>query len=357
MSDANAPTPAPFDRRAVRAHRDRAAPRFAESEFLFLETALRLIERLRDIRRGFTHVLDLGCHRGGLGARLARHEAAGRGVQCDLSPVMARLARAANGLLTVCADEEALPFAEGAFDLIVSNLSLHWVNDLPGTLAQLLRALKPDGLFLACLLGGATLHELRRALMNAELALEGGASPRVSPFADVRDGGDLLTRAGFKLPVADLDTIRVSFPDALELMRDLKGMGEANAVAERRKTLTRRQTLMEAARLYPPAVDPLDAGAGPPGRIEATFDVIWLAGWAPGPGQPRPLAPGSASTPPPVLGRGGGGGGPRPGPPAAARPGKRLHPARRRARRRRASRRGNPSRGNPKGAGTALMGT
>ncbi len=291
MSDVEFPSPAPFDRRAVRVHRDRAAPRFSESDFLFLETALRLEERLRDVRRDFAHALDLGCHRGGLGARLARHGTVSRVVQCDLSPEMARLARAANGLATVCADEEALPFAEGAFDLIVSNLSLHWVNDLPGTLAQVLRALKPDGLFLACLLGGATLHELRSAFMNAELAIEGGVSPRVSPFADVRDGGDLLTRAGFALPVADLDTIRVSFTGALELMRDLKGMGETNAVAERRKTLTRRQTLMEAARLYTPAED-----GGGTGRIEATFDVIWLAGWAPGPGQPKSLAPGSAAT-------------------------------------------------------------
>ncbi|MCH7909121.1 MAG: hypothetical protein IIB38_05830, partial [Candidatus Hydrogenedentes bacterium] len=170
--------------------------------------------------------------------------------------------------------------------------------DLPGTLGQVHRALKPDGLFLACLLGGATLHEWRRAWTNAELAVEGGASPRVSPFADVRDGGDLLTRAGFALPVADLDTIRVGFPDALALMRDLKGMGEANAVAQRRKSMTRRQTLMEAARLYPPATDDGNGGGdgGPAGRIEATFDVIWLAGWAPGPGQPRPLAPGSAAT-------------------------------------------------------------
>jgi len=298
MSDVKIPSPAPFDRRAVRAHRDRAAVGFSERDFLFLETAARLEERLHDIRRNFTHVLDLGCHRGAMGARLARHAAVGRVVQCDLSPEMSRLARDAGGgapaCVTVCADEEALPFAEGTFDLVVSNLSLHWVNDLPGTLAQINWMLKPDGLFLACLLGGATLHELRSAFMNAELAIEGGASPRISPFADVRDGGDLLTRAGFALPVADLDTIRVSFAGALELMRDLKGMGEANAVAERRKTLTRRQTLMEAARLYPDPA-PTDGGDGT-GRIDATFDVIWLAGWAPGPDQPKPLAPGSAAT-------------------------------------------------------------
>ncbi len=318
MSDNDAPTssptptpsPAPFDRRAVRLHRDRAAPGFLENNFLFRETESRLVERLGDIRRHFSHILDLGCHRGGLGQRLARGGGAkSRVVQCDLSPVMARLARddgrgngvsttgAATISATVCADEEALPFAEGTFDLIVSNLSLHWVNDLPGTLAQVRRALKPDGLFLACLLGGATLFELRGALMEAELAMEGGASPRVSPFADVRDAGDLLTRAGFALPVADLDTIIVSFAGALELMRDLKGMGEANAVAERPRTLSRRQTLAEAARLYPQARigDGTGDGTGR-GRIEASFDVIWLAGWAPDPGQPKPLAPGSATT-------------------------------------------------------------
>jgi SAM-dependent methyltransferase len=287
-------------------HRDRAAPRFPDNNFLFGETGARLVERLGDIRRDFSHILDLGCHRGGLAQRLARDGGAkSRVVQCDLSPVMARLARdeslgdglsttgAATIPATLCADEEALPFAEDTFDLIVSNLSLHWVNDLPGTLAQVRRALQPDGLFLACLLGGATLFELRGALMDAELAMEGGASPRVSPFADVRDAGDLLTRAGFALPVADLDTIIVSFAGALELMADLKGMGEANAVTARPRTLSRRQTLAEAVRLYPQA---RDASGDPTDRIEANFDVIWLAGWAPGPNQPKPLAPGSATT-------------------------------------------------------------
>ncbi|MDX1486477.1 MAG: SAM-dependent methyltransferase, partial [Alphaproteobacteria bacterium] len=137
-----------------------------------------------------------------------------------------------------------------------------------------------------------TLAELRDALMEAELAVEGGASPRVSPFADVRDGGDLLARAGFALPVADLDSIRVRFADPLALMRDLRSMGEANAVAERRKTLTRRETLLETARLY---AQRASEAAVPEGRIEASFDVIWLAGWSPGPGQPKPLRPGSAT--------------------------------------------------------------
>lgn len=292
MSTADLPAPAPFDRAAVRAHRDRAAARFAENDFLFRETAARLVDRLADIRHTFPLALDLGCHDGGLASELRARPGTDRVVQCDLSPAMARAARAANGHATLCADEEALPFAPATFDLIASNLSLHWVNDLPGTLAQIRAALKPDGLFLGCLLGGGTLTELRAALMEAELAVEGGASPRVSPFADVRDGGDLLTRAGFALPVADLDTIDAHFDGPLELMAGLRAMGEANAVHERRKAFTRRQTVLEAARLYAgTAAQGPDAGPD----VTARFDVVWLAGWAPGPDQPKPKAPGSAT--------------------------------------------------------------
>lgn len=283
---------APFDRKAVRAHRDRAAPGFGEADFLFRETASRLVDRLADVRRVFPSVLDLGCHAGALGTRLGDRPGTERVMACDISPEMARRARARGGLVAVAADEEALPFAEASFDLVASNLSLHWVNDLPGALIQIRRSLKPDGLLLACLLGGRTLHELREAMMDAELAVEGGASPRVSPFADLRDGGDLLARAGFALPVADLDAITVSFESPLHLMRDLRAMGEANALAERRRATTRRATVMEAARLYGPA-RPADGASDR--RIEATFEVIWLAGWAPGPGQPKPLKRGSAT--------------------------------------------------------------
>jgi SAM-dependent methyltransferase len=284
-------TPAPFDRAAVRAHRARAARHGADGDFLFDEVAARLLDRLDDIRRPFTRVLDLGCRRGGLGARLATRladQVGGAGVvQCDLSPEMACLARDANGLATVAADEEALPFAPGSFDLIVSNLALHWTNDLPGALVQVRRVLAPDGLFLAALFGVGTLAELRGALMAAELEAEGGVGPRVSPFAEVRDGGDLLARAGFALPVADLDTVRVSFESALHLMRDLRRMGEANAVAERRKGFSRRRTLMDAAARYPVDTD---------GRVTATFEIVFLAGWAPGPDQPKALRPGTATT-------------------------------------------------------------
>lgn len=278
--------PAPFDRAAVRAHRARAARRDAEADFLFDEIAGRLIERLDDIRREFPRVLDLGCRRGFLGPRLAARPGTALVTQCDLAPEMAVVAQAATGLPALAADEEALPFAEGAFDLIVSNLVLHWTNDLPGALVQARRALAPDGLFIAALFGVGTLAELRLALLEAELATEGGAGPRVSPFADVRDGGDLLSRAGFAMPVADVETIRVSFPGALDLMRDLRAMGESNAVAERRKGFTRRATLMEAAARYPRGGDR---------RIEAAFEVVFLAGWAPAPGQPKPLRPGSAT--------------------------------------------------------------
>ena len=279
-----------FDRRAVRRHRERAAPGLAEHDFLLREVAGRLAERLDDVTRRFPLALDLGCHDGALGRALL--ENGGHGsietlVQADLSPAMAALA-AGGGRPALAADEEALPFAEGAFDAVFSLLSLHWVNDLPGALVQLRRALKPDGLFLGAFFGGGTLKELRAALLEAELEVEGGAGPRVSPFADVRDLGALLQRAGFALPVADVDEISVSYPNALKLMADLRGMGEANAVADRRKGFSRRATLMRAAELY------AERHAGPDGRLPANFQVIYLTAWAPHQSQPQPLAPGSA---------------------------------------------------------------
>jgi SAM-dependent methyltransferase len=186
-------------------------------------------------------------------------------------------------------DEEWLPFADQSLDLIISCLNLHWVNDLPGALTQIRRALKPDGLFLGALFGGETLKELRHALTESELANEGGMSPRISPFTDVRDAGDLLQRAGFTLPLADLDTLTVSYPNALKLMTDLRGMGETNAVSERRKSFSRKETVMETARRYH------ELFADDEDRIPATFQVIYLTAWAPHPDQQRPLKPGSAN--------------------------------------------------------------
>ncbi len=277
-----------FDRRSVRVHRERAAGTIGDYDFLFREVGERLADRLDDVRRQFPTALDIGCH-GGMLAGLFN----GRGgietlVQTDLSPRMAAVAASAGAAIAVAADEEALPFRPSSFDLATSLLSLHWVNDLPGALTQIRLALKPDGLFLAAMLGGQTLNELRQTLMEAEIALEGGLSPRIAPFADVRDAGALLQRAGFALPVVDTETITVSYADPLRLFRDLRGMGESNAVLARRKTFSRRETLMAAAARY------RDAFADADGRVPATFQVIYMTGWAPDPSQPRPLHPGSA---------------------------------------------------------------
>jgi SAM-dependent methyltransferase len=274
--------PVVFDRGAVRRHRERAAERFAANDFLFREIGDRLIERLDDVNRRFARVLDVGCRIGLLRAALGRRAGTERVVGMDLSARMIACA----GRPAVIADEEQLPFADASFDLVVSNLALHWTNDLPGALVQLRRALRPDGLLLAALFGGDTLAALRAALLEAELAETGGARPRVSPVADVRDAGMLLQRAGFELPVVDADTIWVSYPDALALMRDLRAMGETNAVVERQRSLTRRGVLTRAAASYP---------REPDGRIRAGFQVIFLTGWAPHESQPKPLRPGSAT--------------------------------------------------------------
>ncbi len=273
-----------FDRRLLRHRRDRAARHTSDVPFLFAETAERLADRLEDMARGFPRALDLGCRAGTLASVLR-----GRGgieflVSSDLSPAMARRA----GGTSLAADEEALPFAEHAFDLVFSSLALHWVNDLPGALLQIRRCLRPDGLFLGAMLGGGTLGELRAALMQAELDVEGGASPRISPFVDIRDAGNLLQRAGFALPVADADTLTVSYPDALTLMRDLRRVGESNVLCERRRTPMRRETLMRAAARYAERFGRAD------GSVPATFQIVYLTAWAPHPDQQRPLAPGSA---------------------------------------------------------------
>ncbi len=267
-----------FDRAAVRRHRDRAAAGLAAHDFLLREVAGRLAGRLDDIRRRFPAALDLGCHGGVLAGALEGRGGVERLVQTDLSPAMVRRAEGPR----VAADEELLPFAAASFDLVASVLSLHWVNDLPGALIQIRRALKPDGLLLAAMLGGNTLGELREAFAAAEIAEEGGASPRLSPFTDARDAGALLQRAGFALPVVDVDAITVAYPDALALMRDLRGMGESNAVRERRAGFSRRATIMAAAAAYEERFAQTD------GRVPATFEVIYLTAWAPHPSQPKP---------------------------------------------------------------------
>lgn len=279
-----------FDRPLVRAHRDRAAPSYDDHAFLFMEGADRLCDRLADIKRDFSQALDLGCHMGEVGAALSGAQKVQSIFQADLSPAFAARARDSNERPAAASDEEALPFAVGSLDLVISNLSLHWVNDLPGALSQIRMALAPDGLLLASVFGVETLRELKDSLAKAEIELEGGLSPRISPFADVRDLGSLLQRAGFALPVVDTETITVRYSDPFRLLSDLRGMGESNAVLERRRTPMRRSTLMAAMSHY------MDEYADDDGRVPATFQILTMTAWAPHASQQKPLQPGSASS-------------------------------------------------------------
>ncbi len=265
-------TPLIFDRPALRRHRDRAARHVARVAPVLQEVAERLLDRLDDTTHRFHQALDVGGR--GVVAPLLR----ARGVEvisCDLSQHMA----ARNGGAAVAADEEFLPFAPASFDLVVANLSLHGVNDLPGALIQLRRVLRPDGLFLASMPVLGTLDALRRALTEAEAELCGGAAPRVAPFPDLRDTAGLLQRAGFALPVADLEEIRLRYDTPLNLLRDLQAAGESNAIAERSR------------RMPPRALFPLALARLPQ---DITLRLGMLTGWAPANSQPKPLKPGSA---------------------------------------------------------------
>ncbi len=260
-----------FDPRAVRCHRARAVRMGLGAEFLFERAAADLAERLDEVRRRFALALDLGCRTGVMARATGGRDRVGRVISADPSEALARRAPPPAAVI----DLEALPFAPATFDLVLSPLVLHWVNDLPGTLLQLQRMLKPGGLLLATLFGGETLGELQEALIEAELESAGGAGPRVSPFADLRDLGGLLRRAGFVDPVVDADRTEVDYADAFALMRDLRAMGETNAQRERRKSLTRRRTLARAAAIF------RERAAGPDGRVVATFETINLTAWAP----------------------------------------------------------------------------
>jgi SAM-dependent methyltransferase len=272
-----------FDRTTLRRRRTRAARRLGEVDFLIRTAAERLVERLGDVRRDFPLALELGCHTGQMAALLRASPQIGRLVQADLAYEMVR--RAAGPRLVV--DEEALPFGPGSLDLVLSCFSLHWVNDLPGALAQIRYALKPDGLFLAAMPGGTTLAELRESLMRAELEIAGGAGPRVSPFVDVRDAGMLLQRAGFALPVVDVDTLTVTYDHPLRLMAELRAMGEANVLVERGRAPLRRAALVRACEVYRELFGDRE------GRVPATFQILMLSGWTPDPSQPQPIRRGS----------------------------------------------------------------
>jgi SAM-dependent methyltransferase len=277
-----------FDRGQIRRQRRRAEAGFAGHDFLFHELAERLLDRLADIRRAFPLAADLSPHPGRLAAELRGMGGHPGGIETLIeaggSHTAATLDRAA---LRIVCDEEALPFRAGSLDLILSCMGLHWVNDLPGALVQMRDALCPDGLFLGVMLGGDTLTELRQCLVEAELAETGGASPRISPMVGLRDAAGLLQRASFALPVADSETLTVTYPDALALMRELRGMGEGNALATRPRRPIRRKVIARAAALYG------ERFAGPDGRIAATFQAIFLTGWAPSANQQQPARRGS----------------------------------------------------------------
>lgn len=265
-----------FDR-ALGRSRLRRALAGGYPDFLLQRAAGDLEERLGAVLREFAMAADLGTPLPVVAPVLAGK--AGR---------LLRMAEAEGGGADLVGDLERLPFAAGSLDLAVSLLALHGVNDLPGALIQIKRALKPDGLFMACLLGGRSLQELRQALLEAESETAGGVSPRVAPFADLRDLGGLLQRAGFALPVIDSETVTVRYRDAFGLLRDLRAMGWANSLMARRRAPLRRETLLRAAALY------AERFADPDGRLPATFEFVWLSGWSPHESQQKPLKPGSA---------------------------------------------------------------
>ena len=276
-----------FDRRQVRRNRDRAAAGFAAHDFLKREISERVADRMGDIQRRFPRLLDLGCHSGVLRDSLDPRLGIEWIVGMDPSERFAQ--QAATHGPALAAEEEYLPFAPASFDAVVSALSLHWVNDLPGALVQARLCLKPDGLFLGAMLGGETLHELRAVLTEAESEVLGGVGPRVSPFAELQDAAGLMQRAGFALPVVDSDLLTVTYENAFLLMRELRGMGEGNAVAGRRKSATPKSVFLRAAEIYQ------RRHGTPDGRIVASFQIIYLTGWAPHPSQQKPLRPGSAA--------------------------------------------------------------
>jgi NADH dehydrogenase [ubiquinone] 1 alpha subcomplex assembly factor 5 len=266
----------PFDRKLRRLRRDRAAARFAEADYLHRLAADELIERLDFVKRDFRRALDLGCAGGYLTGRLRE-----RGLEvtaCDSGAAFARAAGAIQG------DEDRLPFADGAFDLVVSVGALDSVNDLPGALLLTRRALRPDGLFLGAFAGAGSLPRLRRAMLAAD-SVEGGAGARVHPQIDVRAAGDLLTRAGFALPVVDVQPIDVRFATLMDLVRDLRAMGSTNILAARPRRPLGRLALAAAIADFDTPGD----------KTVERFEILHLLGWSPSPDQPKPARRGSGT--------------------------------------------------------------
>ncbi|MGA7326479.1 MAG: methyltransferase domain-containing protein [Rhodomicrobium sp.] len=272
-----------FDRRLIRRNLERASDSLPKSDFLIRHAASELVDRAAAIKRSFKLAADVGTP-DALAGRLLKEALPGIGVIS-----ISGLAPANTGAVPrAIGSEEALPLKESTFDLIISALSLQLVNDLPGALIQIRRTLRPDGLFLGAMLGGDTLIELRQALMLAETETTGGVSPRVLPTADVRDLGGLLQRAGFSLPVTDSECLTVTYPGALELMKELRAMGGSNPLLARSRKFLRRDTFARALSIY------AERFGGKAGKARATFEVIYLCGWAPHESQQKPLRPGSA---------------------------------------------------------------
>ena len=279
--------PVLFDRVLHRRRLDRAAAGFRAAGFLKARAAEDAVMRLEAIMRSFAVAVDLGARDGAFARALAQSPVSqkiGVLVEADLSLAML----AGRGGVRVQVDEEQLPFGDETLDLVVSTLALHWTNDLPGALIQIRRALKPDGLFIGAILGGATLTELRQSLTAAEAELSGGAGPRVSPFADALDAAGLLQRAGFALPVSDIDRVQAAYAHPMQLIRDLRAMGEANALMERPRRPLAKAVLARACEIYQQRFSRAD------GRVTATFEIVAMTGWAPHPDQQQPLRPGSA---------------------------------------------------------------
>jgi SAM-dependent methyltransferase len=269
-----------FDQSLLDARRRRAIAAATQgADFLLRLVADDLAERLQAVKRRFSLAVEIGSPISLVADRLKATGQIGR---------ILRLDRLAEASPHVVGDAEALPLRAESLDLVISALSLQWIDDLPGALAQIRGALKPDSLFLAALLGGNTLTELREAMASAESEITGGASPRVAPFAELRAVGGLLQRAGFALPVIDQDRHTVRYESALHLMRDLRAMGATNILIERSRRPLPRAVLMRALEIYS------ERFADPDGRIRATFEVISLSGWAPHESQQQPLRPGSA---------------------------------------------------------------
>lgn len=270
----NAP-PVLFDRALHRRRLDRAAPGFARAGFLKARAAEDVVQRIDATMRDFPVAVELGARDGTFARALAESPArdkVGALVETDLSLSMLTGRPGPR----VQADEERLPFAAGSLDLVVSALALHWTNDLPGALIQIRRALKPGGLFVGAILGGASLTELRQALTQAEADLQGGAGPRVSPFADLQDAAALLQRAGFTEPVADTDAFQVAYAHPMDLIADLRAMGETNVLAERPRRPLSKALLARAFQIY------AERFSRPDGRALATFEIVTMTGWAPG---------------------------------------------------------------------------